>query len=55
MSRWLLIGEDEFGDSKYKDIVIDEKECRYKVNGICFNNNIMEKLGKNVIRSVVDT
>lgn len=46
MSRWLLIGEDEFGESKYKDIVIDEKECRYKVNGICFNNNIMEKLGK---------
>ena len=46
MSRWLLIGENEFGESKYKDIVIDEEECRYKVNNICFNNNITEKLGK---------
>lgn len=46
MSRWIITEENEFEEETYKEIKISRKECEHKVNGKCFNNKIMNKLGK---------
>lgn len=42
MSRFIILEED----SSKREVVIDEKECRYKVNSMCFNNYDFKDLGK---------
>lgn len=35
---------DENGDERV--VIIKEDECRYKTNGLCYNNNQTKTLGK---------
>lgn len=42
MSRVLFWNETDI----VKIMIYDERECRYKCNGICFNNGSTKTLGK---------
>ncbi|MEE1073218.1 MAG: hypothetical protein U0L26_12710 [Cellulosilyticum sp.] len=43
MSRVVIYGED--GDVE-AEVLYSREECRYKVNGKCYNNGSLEHLGK---------
>ena len=42
MSKFLIIDEN----NEYVEVEYKKNECDYKVNGICFNNKLIKKLGK---------
>lgn len=46
MSR--ITYEDEFGEIRIK--IVNYDECRYKTNGICYNNSDIKRLGKKCMR-----
>lgn len=51
MSKFLILNEnDEYVEIEYKS-----EECDYKVNGICFNNKLIKKLGKKCYKECTST